>query len=85
MGHNKESCRYTDNQVRDIRHRYNRVRLIKNQMKSIRREIKIREDKLSVLREESRDIRGLIIEDYGMSVTTLWTIGEGLARRDVKE
>lgn len=81
----KSACKYTDNQVRDIRHRYNRVRLIKNQMKNIKKEIKTREAKLSELREESRDIRGLIIEDYGMSITTLWNIGEGLARRDVKE
>lgn len=81
----KSVIKYTDNQVRDVRQRYNRVRLIKNQMKSIKREIKNREAKLSELREESRDIRDLIIEDYGMSITTLWNIGEGLARRDVKE
>ena len=84
MGFVNKACKYTEDEVREIRDRYQRVRLLKNQMKSIRKEIESRERKLSDMRDELRIIKDKIIEDFDISSSAMISMGEGYSRRDVK-
>lgn len=85
MGYVESACKFTDDQVREIRHRYNKVRLIKNQMNRIKKEIDVRQQKLSLMREEIKECKLELLEEFDISISTLWNIGEGFSRRNVKE
>lgn len=84
MGYNQRNLKYTDDQVLNIREDYMSIKLIRNQMRRIKREVSLRELKLSDLRMEIQELKTELMDKHSVSYSTLWSIGEGLSRRHVK-
>ena len=84
MGYVKKACKLTHDQVKELRVDYNRIRLIKNQMIRIKREVASREDKLTLMRIEVKKIKFELIEKFDITPGTLCSIGEGFSGMDVK-
>ena len=84
MGYIKKACKLTHDQVKELRAGYNRIRLIKNQMGRIKHEVAVREAKLTLMRVEAKEIKLELIEKFDITPGTLWSIGEGFSRMDVK-
>lgn len=80
----KKACKFTENEVIQIRNKYQKIRLIKNQMKRIKKEIERRQRTLSDLRDEARGLKFGMMEEFEISPSALFNIGEGYSRREIK-